>query len=227
MPKKRKLFDKSLYERAKNDLYKIEIGNIRGILKDNFVMNMSATWDTLISLDGAFSTLRTALGVAGIGLFNSGIFTRKFYKGGSYIEINPTFRVVDWDGTPENSVIDISKTLYSYVIPKAILTDKDGKNKTNLGGFSGKTYQQATNFLNRLRTSLANNAPSTVRVRLSNFFSFNDMAITSVSVTYSKEMTVNGPLYADFNVSLTSAEVPNFGTLNKTLVKPRNRVRYE
>lgn len=49
-------------------------------------------------------------------------------------------------------------------------------------------------------------SPLPVKVTIGNYFEHNDMVVEGVKTDFSKECTSNGPLYADFSVSLSSRQ---------------------
>jgi len=50
-------------------------------------------------------------------------------------------------------------------------------------------------------------SPTPIMIKIGNFFSHNDMVIERLEYTFSKEMTKAGPLYAKFNLSLSTRKI--------------------
>lgn len=102
---------------------------ITGVMSSKININMEAEYDDL-DLGGMVSNLPlvggllnsvgnvagTAFAATGQGLNNVGLFTRKFYKKGGYLRIEPEFKVVDWDGT--GLTILTAAYLLNYCVPK-------------------------------------------------------------------------------------------------------------
>ncbi len=250
------VFDKdSVYRTAKNSIAQVVLwdskspkpsagggepgsNSISGILNSKIVLRMNAQWDTIMSLSSGLSSLQTFLGAAGVSVLRSGIFTRKFFKGGGYLELQPEFRIVDWDGT--GNVISSAKWLLSKCVPQSrggvsegigSILDKINKNKA--GGnetksdFAKKVQGWAENLGDTIDSSVGGN-PSTVHVKLSNYFDSQlmgnvTMIIQNVTVTFSSEITESGPLYGDFSVLLSSREQLISDHLRKSVIE-RSRI---
>ncbi len=217
----------------------ITIGPVTGILKENLQFSVEANWENIFSLNDQFADVQKfGSAFLGVGVFNTGVWTKKFYKGGNYLRINPKMRVVDWDG--DNSVISQASTLTDLCLPsykggsveqqvKEVVGKIQKITKKNVGqvikkGFS-KVKEEAAQIIDEGVGSLASdagdkitglikniysNSPQPVRVRISNFFDYV-FIVESVQVEFSKEMTENGPLYADFELVLSAPEVTTRG----------------
>jgi hypothetical protein len=77
-------------------------------------------------------------------------------------------------------------------------------------------------------------APSTITVQIGNYFKHNDMIVNSVKCDFSKQATSTGPLYADFDMSISSRQAILLGTTGVTtdqdlglMVKGQRRVSYQ
>lgn len=99
--------------------------SIKGVLTEEVSFNFKADYDTfgfggLLSnskwLETAYSMTMMPLRYAGRNLDNVGIVTEKFYVKSGYLNINPTFKVVDWfgDGMP----LKTAKALVGYCVPE-------------------------------------------------------------------------------------------------------------
>lgn len=228
---------------------KITINNnnkdeIEGYMVNKFATILDANWDTIFNMDGKLSGIRNVLGAAGIQLFSSGIFTRKFYKGGSYLNIAPEFRIVDWDGKQfqnknggvENIVLHQTKKLLRLTTPSgAVDRNKTvpSEEKSNSDGinFSGQSFGQVTTLAKKLAkkslAGLASFSPPSCVLEVGNYFILNDMIVNNVKVEYSKEMTDFGPLFADCSVSFSTAEVVRTGTVERAFNMRKSRVQEE
>ncbi len=232
---RRTIFDSKLYKRATDStgLYRVKIGNIVGILKNQVNLSMAANFETLLSLDSKFSTARKVLGISGNNIFTTGIFTRKFFRSGGYVVIPIEFRVVDWEGT--GNVLRDAVDIYQSTVPKGrgklaktdISRVSTAFKKTLVEGFKlGTGKQTIEQTVNNIQTGgLGDSAPQPVPVEISTYFKMSRMIITSVSGVFSKEVTPQGPLFADFSVTVeseqavTQAEMANI--LRNTPVRSR------
>lgn len=102
---------------------------VTGVMSSKININMEAEYDDL-DLGGMVSNLplvggfinsvsnagATAFASTGQGLNNVGLFTRKFYKKGGYLRIEPEFKVVDWDG--EGLPVVTAAHLLNFCVPK-------------------------------------------------------------------------------------------------------------
>jgi hypothetical protein len=222
---------------------------ITGVLQgdEGLKLKASADWQKLdlgmAEGGGVFGAISEAIGAigtigrwTGYGFGDAGIATRKYYNGNqSYISIEPTFRVVDWNGSGET--IKAAILLLNLCLPAQLL-EKDGvvqdfknvlaevekwlaaqdspanKIKDWLGKSDlavAKVAQRALNFeqyglsVDNLAQSLTQ-SPTSVTVRIGNYFKHEQMVITDVSVDFSREVTTTGPLYADFTVGISSLQ---------------------
>ena len=96
------LFSKKTRKQHADDSHTItiQIGSqfIKGYMTNEFQYDVNAQWETLLTPNGAFETIENLAIIGGDPLFQSGIFTRKFYKGGAHVIFNTEFRIVDWEG---------------------------------------------------------------------------------------------------------------------------------
>ena len=101
---------------------------ITGVMSNKININMEAEYDDLdlggmvsnLPLVGGFlnsvgNVAGTAFATTGQGINNVGLFTRKFYKKGGYLRIEPEFKIVDWDGT--GLTILSAAYLLNYCVP--------------------------------------------------------------------------------------------------------------
>lgn len=248
----RKFITQDAFDNAQHKFGHIEISvtntpvSIKGILKENFSISTEANYDNIFSvsdkLEGARKVFDFALGAT---FLNTGQWTRKYYKGGSYMKITPKFRVVDYDGTSEplraafillNSALptpgkhdrflDEMKGMNFEDIERkiGIISEPDAVSGQN---FDSTTYNIKRNISNAgaiakgiwsLLSGQLGNSPNPVSVKVSNFFSWDEMVVDSVNVEFSKEMIAyndssgsSGPLYVDIDVVMSSREVATIG----------------
>lgn len=246
--RKRSFLTQDAYDNAEKLFGHIEISVantpvvIKGILKENFSISTEANYDNIFSvsekLEGARKVLDFALGAT---FLNTGQWTRKYYKGGSYMKITPKFRVVDYNGDGDpllsafmlmNSCLPTPGKHDRFLEDMKDLTWEDFRRKfgivdlpdaiTGNGNNDGITFNNTvsnvksvfSNGFKQLKDLLAGqigNSPSSVSVRVSNYFSWDEMVIESVNVEFSKEMTRWGPLYVDIDAVLSSREVATKG----------------
>jgi hypothetical protein len=190
---------------------RIIIGPVEGILKEPLQISVEANWENIfnIGLAGA----QRVFSLMNVGLLNTGMWTRKYYKGGSYLRITPKIRVVNWDGN--NDVIHKAKQLTDLCLPlykgksfnqafEDITLAKVGSSIVGVGEEVLKDGGRGT--VKKLIDQLSSNSPKPVMVTVSNFFK-NYFIVESVNVEFSKEMTTQGPLYADIDLVLSTPEV--------------------
>lgn len=227
--------DESVLDYSQDVLNKIRIGPVEGVLKETLQISVEANWENIFNIGGGLGsvidniTRFSSLAGNPVGLLNTGIWSRKFYKGGSYLKINPKMRVVNWRG--ENNVLDDARTLTDLALPlykgktpsELIDTFSDVASNVFTDGVSIPSKASLKSDANKLFDTAASNSPKPVEVVISNFFR-NTFIIESVQVEFSKEMTSQGPLYADFDVVLSTPEVTlRGGTGLKNIPKRFNR----
>lgn len=98
---------------------------IKGILTEEVSLDFKADYQTfgfggLLSnsqwLETAYKWLMMPLRYQGRNLDNVGIVTKKFYVKSGYLNLNPSFRIVDWYG--DNMPLKAAKALISYCLPQ-------------------------------------------------------------------------------------------------------------
>ncbi len=217
-------------------LNRISIGGIDGILKEPLKFSVEADWEPLLSMSDRFQGTQTLLSfVSGSRMFSTGIWTKRFWKGGSYLKINPVMRILDKNGT--GNVLRDSRTLLDLCLPvykgdrslsdrqkiehEMNLIQEKVKEKLTLNGLvetvsdiaalgTVEGWKNAASGIYDLIEHAASNGPKPVQVKISNFFR-KQFIIESVDVEFSKEMTDFGPLYADLNLTLSSQEITTKG----------------
>jgi len=241
--------------------------SVIGIIKGNLELNYQASWEPLGSLsnivqsipligggaaglvgtaEGAGTRLSTLAGGAAIG----SVFASKLvYQKSGYLQINPSFRIVDWKGNADplkgafliasfctpfesNSNIfdDILNLLKDWTedspeqIQKVVELLNQGvgltadaitylkENLKQLGDKAG-VGQPVENIFNNIMQEVEEDylsirsAPVPLEVVIGQYFHHYDMVLTNANLSFSKEMTKNGPLYVDVNLQLTSRKI--------------------
>lgn len=235
--------------------------SVVGILQERMQFQTEGNWDNIFNLSDRFDLTRKVLSFADLGLLNAGIATRRYYKGGGYLRINPKFRVVDFNGS--GNVIDTARTLMNMSLPSLdkdikdltlddpLMTDIRENKYTVAGGavgymigglpmaaagaFAGqaadKGFKKAADNLGEklsdpvqavldlkdylAKVGIITNSATPVWVNIGNYFG-NLFVIENVSVELSREMTPSGPLYADFDMTLSTIEVATRNNLGFT-----------
>jgi hypothetical protein len=215
---------------------------IRGLLTENFSINVDASWDTL-DIIGGLSTnpflapiakygtmLASVNGIANVA--NTGISTRKVYTQSGYLELSVKFRVVDWRGTGEPvtsafllSSMCLPKNLKSYTAKEAIVEA------------ATKTVGLIENFVGIITTALGYSQESTDSLKKAigtdagNFgnwvFSIAELPIEGIiskiapTITQSIGKIANDPqfLVLASAPSTISVEIGNYFKHNDMIVK--------
>ena len=92
------------YPLARDETNQITIattsGIVVGLMQETLKYSIEANYEQIMNLNEYFGdTSKVANLAINKSLFNTGIATKRYYKGGSYIRIEPKIRIVDWDGT--------------------------------------------------------------------------------------------------------------------------------
>lgn len=88
---------------------------VEGIIQERLQFQVEGNWDNLFNLSDKFDLARKGLSFMDMGLLNAGLATRRYYKGGGYLRINPKFRIVDFEG--DGSVISKVTALMDMALP--------------------------------------------------------------------------------------------------------------
>lgn len=234
---------------------------IIGLIKGQMTFNYMANWSQM----GGFSDVMPSIpilgktvaagkaAVAGLSRISNFIggadigavyASKLLYNKSGYLEISPSFRIVDWKGNGDPLAAGF--LLASFCMPgdsasleelirAAIESMKGGDPKSlkarigafleqglglakeavtniqsNIEEFGG---QVGANFYNNIAKELADDytnirsAPVPLKVTIGHYFYHKDMVLKNVSITYSKEMTRMGPLYADVQLALSSRKI--------------------
>ena len=206
------------------DDYKIVIdGSINGTITSEFSVESSAQWEPIFNIPDGFSQVENMMNVTGASLFKTCVFTKKFYKGGSYLEFSVDFRVVDWDGGSDTNIVGITKQLISYTAPtepnvallgRAVELTNDyassiaatGKSflagETDAATAGADAYKSTGDMLR----NVSNLGGQEVMVSIGHWYT-GLLIIENVSAKYSRERTHRGPLYADYSVKFSTREI--------------------
>lgn len=237
-------------DNAESAFNKVSISNadgviVHGVLQEKLQLGMEANWDNIFNVSNRFQLIQAGLATLDIGVLNTGLATRRFYKGGSYLKTNIKFRVIDWD--KRGNVISDARNLIKMSLPqtrgsitKAInaieakyeseveapISKADGFIETTqaVGSVAKSLTKQAYDAVKetgkRLKSmdatltrnrglgdkGLGSNSPIPVLISVGNYFE-NVFLIENLQIEFSKEMTASGPLYADFDMSVSTPEV--------------------
>jgi len=182
-------------------------------------------------LQAVAGAAQTVMGVAGTSLSNSGLVTRKFYTQSGYLSFNVNFRVLDWDD--DGMPVKAAQIMIGLCVPRKTngTSVKDMLNSLPKDSGINQIINTAQEGIQSLSTNqnipLAQDiaavgsgaatqlnegeinvtqAPAPVRVVIGHWFEAENCVITNVQVDFSQEMTIAGPLYADFNVSISTRD---------------------
>tara|TARA_R110001592_G_scaffold362233_3_gene675464 strand:+ start:9802 stop:10686 length:885 start_codon:yes stop_codon:yes gene_type:complete len=177
------------------DLDQIEGPKIAGLLTNDFEYGIDADWSAM--LDGKLDNLpgTNISTLAGTPLFQSGIFKRKFYKGGSYISFPLDFRLVSDqrylpDSAQDGGIIDAPKTAAHFLASLCL-----PKDNAIIGGIAkiitGETspLDAAENLKNKIVDKWQNGLeyPGSIGVSIGNYFISTDMILEKFTVKFSRE----------------------------------------
>lgn len=191
---------------------------VEGYLQNEFNYSVQADWQPL--LDGIVGNglMGKASGVTGSPLFMSGLYKRKFYKGGGYISFNVDIRLLSDENTHlhENKGGKISnpKTAAHWLASLCLPTEDPsvvemfgkagdialeiakGAADSISGGLIKNTRPTT---LDKMSDTMGKPYARTIRVKIGNMFESNDMIIDSVDFKYSRQnvLTKNTPADSD------------------------------
>jgi len=178
-------FNKDLiYKNAKENVAKIRISrsdkttdSIDGILLSKVVLSMTSNWEPILtSLGSIFPLAQNAAAFTGRNLATTGLYTRKFYKGGGgYLVLRPEFRIVDWDGTNQTNVLRQIKLLTQWTSPSGDVTKEDEGQLDKTKGNVSRFFTKGKSAIKDLKTNLITGAPPHVTVELSSYFNSKNM----------------------------------------------------
>lgn len=166
--------------------------------------------------------------------WNQSMSTKLIYQSSGYLTISPKIRVVDWNGTGQPILAAVALTSYCVPQATDIGKDQIEAMATgtaNLLGKVGETLDNATEKATgpvkqtlEVAKSVSNviekgsketlrgaddaktlrASPNDCVVEIGEFFYHEEMVVTSVNLSFSKEVTNKGPLYLDATISLSS-----------------------
>lgn len=262
---------------------------VEGLITEEMQFSMSPEWDNLgigsvinnIPMIDKFKQLgNTAMYISGKSISNSGFLTEKYYVKSGYLDISPSFRVVNHndDGEPfltamvllnlavpkkdlslsiddivttvketikntkldsneDANLIDKATNFVSDLGSKAIDVISEGIKKLpgsventfsqlgddfnnsqtakKIGALKGSLVGGANTIVKEFNEAEINltNSPTSVTVSIGNYFQHNEMVIENLDIKFSKQMTKTGPLFADFNLKLSSKKMPTYSEM--------------
>jgi hypothetical protein len=224
MTKYLKFLGNDTIAKAKDDLNLVDIGGVKGVLMEPIKYQLQGDWEPLLtpeSLGTGVATIQKAAQITGNLVGQTGLFSERFYIGGSYTTFNISMRIVDWEGT--GNVLSNTKLLYAYVVPNTWGDSSAGSLKAEFNaqkqeagtGAGGKAEAILRTALNSAKNSFAS-APKQTYVHLGNYIRMTGMIVINVGATYSLEMTPYGPLYADVEVEVGSKQLTTLDSLGIT-----------
>jgi len=204
------------------------------------VLGLENIFSSLTSQNAILKTVagaaQTVMGAAGTSLTNSGLVTKKFYTKSDYLNFEVRFRVLDWDDDgmpvktaqvmlglcvprkgPSDKVSNILKGIATEDSPVAKVVEKVQEGIQRIQQSDNEVLSTAGGALNRSAEEIGSGsinitqAPSPVRVKIGHWFEADDCVITNVNTQFAEQMTVAGPMYADFSVSLSTRETVTIG----------------
>lgn len=199
-----------------------------GILKNKPKFSIEATYDRLINQDENFALINAIGGaVGGIQLGLTEGWTKKIYKGGSYLSVGLEGRIV-YDGETVIDVISDTEKLVRLCSPlkffsveetEADVIEQEKKNKIaeqeKTKGISAAS--KVVGLGKGLKDGFLNNVPPECTLTISNYFVMAGFNVTSVSFEFSHEQNKFGPLYSDISVELTQSQIKVGDVINQSL----------
>jgi len=178
---------------------------------------------------------QTVMGASGSSISNSGLVTRKVYTKSDYLTFEVKFRVLDWDD--DGMPVKTAQVMMALCAPRKTLSTTVGsvlnllpdespikvagtKVQEGIQTASNSSNEVVANFAGSLKTGIdminegkinVTQAPSPVSVEIGHWFKADDCVITTVGMEFSEGMTVAGPMYADFSVSISTREAITIG----------------
>ncbi len=192
---------------------------VEGYLQNEFNYGVTADWQPLLDNIVGNGLLGKASGFTGSPLFQSGLYKRKFYKGGGYISFNVDIRLLsDEHSSLSDKKLDSKgggkitnpKTaahwLSSLCLPTtdpSVVKILEGAGNFLLEGVKGAAdlatgglvkFENENNTLDKAVEAMGKPYARTIRVSIGNMFDSSDMVIDSVDVKYSRQqvLTKNG-----------------------------------
>lgn len=189
-----------------------------GYLQNEFNYGVTADWQPLLDNIVGNGLLGKASGFTGSPLFQSGLYKRKFYKGGGYISFNVDIRLLSDEhsslsdakpGSQGSGKITNPKTaahwLSSLCLPTTDpsvvkmleaagnLLIEGGRGAANVIVGQDK-FENENNTVDKAAEAVGKPYARTIRVRIGNMFDSSDMIIDAVDVKYSRQqvLTKNG-----------------------------------
>jgi hypothetical protein len=190
--------------------------------------------------------------LAGTSVLNSGLFTRKYYNNSGWLTISP-YAMMSMSIPRISNTLTLEAVLKTQMvrdvvekiksIPGVDVGTKVVGEAATLAGRSIKEFADSVggegtgkkvgNVANKAKDEVVKakvnwtESPSPVNVKIGNFFDMSNMVIEDLQISFSEEMADNGPLYADFTVSLSTREalvVDDNGMPGLNIRAPKSKV---
>jgi hypothetical protein len=211
------------------DFYNIKLSQkdgwyVIGQMKNPIQFQMNAEYNDLIGTEIPGADLMKKFGNTSL---SSGIFSQKYFSNGGHLELALEFRVNEGqyqEGETNLYNQNISKvTEYANRLAQMVATDVGPQDLGSFIGILKDTGEKALNLVTGALDSKKNTFDytqgkileainnRTISVEAGRFLKCDGMVITSLGVTYSKELTKVGPLYADFVVNVQSIQALHKG----------------
>lgn len=131
-------------------------GIVVGALQEQVSYSVEANYSTILSVDSFFSSLNNVTTLAfNQSLFKGGYFTRRTWKGGGYLKINPKFRIVNHDGS--GNVVADAINILNAALPKPAInrvTDNVGTTEAEKPDFQNYLFTGAASATTFAATAL-------------------------------------------------------------------------
>jgi hypothetical protein len=196
----------------------IEKPYVEGYLQNEFNYGVTADWQPLLDNIVGNGLLGKASGFTGSPLFQSGLYKRKFYKGGGYISFNVDIRLLsdehsslsgkttDSQGggkitNPKTAAHWLSSLCLPTTDPSVVKMLEGAGDflmegvKDAANAIAGQDkFQNENNTVDKVSEAVGKPYARTIRVKIGNMFASDDMIIDAVDVKYSRQqvLTKNG-----------------------------------
>ena len=234
--------------------------SVIGNLVSKFVLDVESKWQpnalpeqaskiSTIDLKGLTFSLDDVGTLSNTNILNSGILSRKVYKGGSYLKTTIVVRVMDTndeDIKKNGRRVDVresirqmasmmapapvseqiqtfAKTLIPYAKQKTIGALDAGWEglKSMFGASDDAVLKSVQEYGEKLRNVGAEGSMKSALLVVGNYF-MGEVVLNSVTSKYSKEWTDTGPLYVDFTITAQTRKILDRTEIDGTLKLNKN-----
>lgn len=208
--------------------YNVKISNdnwfVIGQMKTPLQFQLNAEYADLIGSEIPHTEILKKLGDTTL---TTGIFSQKYFSKGGHLELSLEFRV--HEGEYQENEMNLYKqgiskvTKYASNLSNMVVADPGIQ--TVRGGAEYIVNKKDATIKTAIDIATSDNIPGalfnklsgalhkrTVNVEVGTFLRCSAMVITSLNVTYSRELTEVGPLYGDFTVGVQSIQALHRGT---------------